>query len=428
MFQSSYKLKTSAKPNQSKADLCRMSSMDDLLAIPKVKQLMKIMQTLFRYDPAYYEQYAFPMIKRMLRYVECLPDSQNNFFADRCGYIEYALLRAEAALNLLGEYIEPRQEEQWTEIQRCWQYALFTAALLQSIGKLFLDYQVDGYNEQGQWLSTWNPLIDGLMPHAPYYAFTMDKCENKELRVRLNLLLAQSILPQAGLLWISSYPEVFEAWLALIQEDTQSVRVLGPILSMADAKVQAEAMEAWLEKQKGQRSRAFRTFDAPSAESIKDLTTLSGVQFVQWLSQQLAAGELAINDPMLKLNPSGLTVHEDLFKLFVKDFPTFKSWQAAQKGFASLGFHDTAVNTAEVLFSRFGRVLPGKLKFNPPGQGSATWVSAVEMMNYALRGVQGVAGKDLHQVMALDKLNAQGQWVATEPVRPTQQRGPHHRG
>jgi integrating conjugative element relaxase (TIGR03760 family) len=408
--------KKSSSPKLKKpiTELTRMESIEDILSSSKNKLLLSKVETAFSWDKARYETHCFSLIKRLLMYCENLPESTNNYFGGRGGLFEFALQRAEAALTLFSGYLIVDEDTQLSETQRCWEYALFSAALLYGIGKLYLDYQIELFDPQGGFIKTWNPMVDKLMQQAPYYALKIDRVTDQTFRSRLNALLAKNIMPEIGFDWLSSQPEIFEAWLGLLNEDLQGVKVLGAILSRADALALAKAIEQWLEKQKSVKPRAFLTFDQPSVDASTDLGQQAGLQFIHWLKQQLESGELVLNDGMVTLAKGALSLNADLFKLFLKDFPTFKSWQAVQKGFSALGFHDASVNTADILFSKFGMVLPSKAKFLNAGSKSKSWVGGTELTNFSLQGAHAVAGKTTEETMVMPKLNQAGEWRVVE--------------
>jgi integrating conjugative element relaxase (TIGR03760 family) len=395
-------------------ELTKMEVLDSLLKAPKYQVLLNEIENHFVLESGRYESHCAALIQRMMLYCEFLPESTNSYYAERGGLIEYALQRTESALSLFSAYLIVEEESGLSELQQCWQYALFSAAMLYGIGKLYLDYDIDLHDIRGGFINKWNPLIDNLILQAPFYKCQIQYDPELTFRRRLNSLLAQMIIPKAGFDWLASYPEIFEAWLALLNEDTQGVKILGALLSRADQMALAKAIARWLKEQGEAKPKSFRTFEQPGIDSTKDLAHQAGLLFLEWLKQQLEQGELVLNEGGLNLSKEGLTINADLFKLFVKDFPTYKSWQAVQKGFLSLGFHDASVDTAEILFTKFGIMLPSKARFYNGSMGTKTWVGAVELMKFASEGGSVIKGKTTESLMNLPKLDAKGDWQLVE--------------
>lgn len=394
-------------------ELTRMESLDTFLNAPKYQVLLKQIASHMVLEPGQYEIYCDALIHRLVTSCEFLAESTNAYYAERGGLIEYALQRTEAALSLFSTYLIIEEGEGLSESQRCWQYALFSAAMLYGIGKLYLDYHIDFYDMRGGFIKKWNPLIDNFIPQAPFYTCEIQYEPELSFRRHLNASLAQMIMPKAGFDWLVSYPDIFEAWLALLNEDIHGVKVLGAILSRADQMALARAIARWL-KEREAKPKSFRTFEQPGIESAKELAQQAGLLFLEWLKQQLEQGELVLNEGGLTVSKEGLTLNSDLFKLFVKDFPTYKSWQAVQKGFLSLGFHDASVNTSEILFAKFGILLPSKARFYNGSMGTKTWVGAVELMKFASEGGSVIKGKTTEVLMDLPKLDAKGNWQQIE--------------
>lgn len=395
------------------AELTQMSDIKSLWLRPKNQQLFAQIEAALSWKKEDQDTYLLPVIKRFLEYVESLPDSTNRFYAEPHGFSEYALQRTEAALTLFAGYLII-EKNGLSAIQRCWQYALFTAALLLGIGKLYLDYNIELYDDFGGYIENWNPVFDNLINKSPYYLLkTQHQANEIGFRTRLNLILAKNILPSSGFEWIASHREIFAAWLALINEDIQGVKVLGAILSRAEDIAMIRALDEWFEKQGlGQKTRTIRTFIDKNTDSNKFLSDQIGVAFIQWLKDKLQTGDLAFNDNdgNLTLSKNGVGLNVELFKLFIKDFPTYKNWQAVQKGFLALGLTDeSGIDTAEISFANFGILLPAKASVYNKSLGVKSWINAVELKDFVMQGKTIVSGQKTENVMTLPHINAKGQ-------------------
>src|SRR3990167_3065459 len=197
MFKDS-KSKPKAGPKRKKklADLNKMHTEQELWDLPKNQKLIANIANNLSLDKESYESYYLPVLKRFLERVESLPDSTNRFYSYQFGMFEYALQRAEAAISLLANYLLVDEGKELSNVQRCWQYAMFTAAILLGVGKLYLDYDIDLYTDSGEFIKTWNPIFDKLIQPVPYYSLNIEHDPSVvETRTRINLILAKIIMP-----------------------------------------------------------------------------------------------------------------------------------------------------------------------------------------------------------------------------------------
>lgn len=404
--------------------LIQMSRGSLLLEEPKfVTLLHRLTLQCEMVDRVSYESCYQPLIEAIVSYVDKLPDSTHRFYDQLGGYLEHIFLRTEVALNLLKPYLLI-DKNRLSKEQACWHYALFSAGLLCGLGKLYIDYQVKLYDKTGVFQTFWNPLVEGLHQTSyDYYTYELSQNANISFRKRLNSVLAIQIIPKEGFDWLASVPEVFETWLALLSEAQGEGRVFEAILTRAEHLLLTESLELLLKNLLTAKSQTFLSTDA----SATDLMTQAGILFLQWLKNQLASGELVLNEGPLSLNDEGLRMDPDVFKLFVRDNPGYKNWEAVQKGFKALGFHDLHVNTAEILFSKFGIVLPGKVRVRNPLQNQTTWLTALEVQHFFSKKAQLAATDHLEKVAEIPKLSDKGVWqksTSLDYLKP----GSHYRG
>jgi integrating conjugative element relaxase (TIGR03760 family) len=223
---------TQAKPLK---DLTRMLTVVQFLGEDKRKTLLNKMRDLCGLETSRYESLCTVLVENLVNYCQSLPETSNSYYSQPGGLVDHSLNRTEAALSLFQEFMVQEQPGFYSEEQMLWQYALYSAAILQGIGKLFVDYQINLFDANGQLLKPWNPLLESLINTGSYYAFDFQKESDIEFRRRLNLLLAKSLMPVSGFTWIASNPQILEVWLALLNEDQRSAGTLGAILIRAEA-------------------------------------------------------------------------------------------------------------------------------------------------------------------------------------------------
>jgi hypothetical protein len=330
------------------------------------------------------------------------------------------------------------QEGELSEEQKLWMYALFSAGILQGMGKLQIDYRVDLFDVNGQLLKQWSPLLESMASVGSYYHFEFQPEGGEDLRRRLNILIARLLMPASGYAWIISNPEVLAVWLALLNEDVRSAGTLGAILIRADAIALQRYFNEFMVKAagaRGSRGNRIGTFVDTVPESVADKERMLGVEFIKWMAEKLASGMIMINKAPLYMVHGGLLMAPDMFKLFIREHPEFKNWQAVQKGFLSLGLHSLGadgsvtsrfeqMNTQQmqsgIVFadSKYGVALPEQMKIHNLKTGEISTISATELVhaaqfnhNYFNRQEHGASPS------ALNHLSVSGEWQA-----PTQQK------
>jgi len=410
---------SSVKPIKSLKDLTRMVTAAQFLAEEKRQSLLQKMKDFSGLEPSRYESLCVTLIENLVNYCQNLPETTNSYFSHSGGLCDYALNRTEAALSLFNEFMVHERPDSLSEEQKLWQYALFSAALLQGIGKLYIDYRVSLFDASGHSLKPWNPLLESLTQTGTYYDYEFQKESDSAFRCRLNLLIAKELMPMSGFVWIASDPQVLAVWLALLNEDHRSAGTLGAILIRADAL----AIQRYLNELliRGHASRGGRlgrasTFAGGAAETLIDKEQAIGVEFLHWLTKSLDEGRIMINKAPLLMVPGGMLMSQEMFQLFVRENPEYKNWQAVQTAFLSLGLHGTGLDGSAVsrfeqdkqmqtgvVFSQYAVGLPASFKVQQTSSGKSESMTAAEFIN-----------KTQFNGSTLQKLAASGQWQTPE--------------
>ncbi|MCC5791248.1 MAG: TraI domain-containing protein [Legionellaceae bacterium] len=433
MFNRSSKREASASRKLVK-DLMRLQSADELFAQERRETLLLSIRSHMDLSDSRYQSLAQSLLLTIVQYYQQLPESTASYYQHAGGLLDHALQRTDAALTIFKSYMQPDGDGKFSEIQLQWQYALFTAALLQGIGKLFIDYQIQIYDAQGTYLKHWNPLRESMLASGSYYHYEFNQQEASEMRSRLNILLARQLMPASGFNWIAANSDILAIWLALLDEDLYRSGTLGCILDNADAVVIQHELNRMHKRYGGKLRRLTRlgTFNDHSAEAQVQLEQQTGIQFLQWVQQALAAGTLMLNKSPLFVVPGGIVLSVDIFKLFIREHPEFKNWQAVQKGFTSLGLHEHAADgsllskfeqhknqhviSGIALGARSAVILPQQARMLHLGSGEVMSLSTVEMINQLRyqRDFQASA-QPVSAVQPLASLSGDGQWLATAP-------------
>ena len=414
-------------------DLMAIVPPSQLLLEGKRQELLHKIIELSALDMSRFDHICLSLIHNLINHCQSIPETSNSYYALPGGLVDHALNRTEAALSLFRHYIVQEAGPSLSEEQKLWVYALFSAGILQGIGKLQIDYRVDLFDANGQLLKQWSPLIESMASVGSHYQFEFQSEGEPDLRRRLNLLMARLLMPANGFAWIISNQEVLAVWLALLNEDARAAGTLGAILIRADAiAIQRYYSESMIKGMGGRGGRPNRisTFVDSVPESVAERERALGVEFIKWLTNQLASGKIMINKAPLLMVPGGMLMSAEIFQLFVREHSEYKNWQAAQNAFLSLGLHSrgtdgSAVSRFEqlnthqmqtgVVFADYAVALPEQMQMHNLNTGEVSSITAVELVHAAQFNNNYVNHQDnsIH-TSPITHLSASGQWQPAE--------------
>ena len=379
-------------------DLTAIMEPVQLLADGKRQDLLLKIKKASAFDAARYDALCLSLIHTTINYCQSLPEASTSYYAMPGGLFDYMLNRTEAALQLFRQYLVQGEQKELSEEQKLWLYALFSAAILQGIGKLYTDYRIDLFDDNGQLLKQWQPLLETMGGSGGYYYHDLQTGDD-DLRCRLNLLFAMRLMPAQGFAWIASNPQVLSVWLALLNEDPNSAGMLGAILQRANAITVQRALQNLLKQNplRGTRTGRITTFSEVIPESSVDRDRAMGAEFVKWLMSELAKGKLLIDKGALLIIKGGMLMSTELFQFFVREHPEYKNWLAIQRGFLSLGLHALGadgkpISRAEqlhtnqshtgIVIEKYAALLPDELQLYHPRTGEVAPTTAVELSQH----------------------------------------------
>lgn len=372
-----------------------------LLAIERRQNVINSYLGRLSFSPERYELIAEPLLANVASFLGEIPETRNSYFSKRGGFLDHALSRTEAALNLARDYFVDDSGEavaDLTQPQKLWMYTLFSAALLRGIGRLITDFNISIYDESGEHQSDYQPLMASLLSHQGYYDYHFSEPEPDVFIRRSTLILAQKLMPEQGMRLISSRRQVFAVWLALLEENDRDAGVFGHLLDSADAMailkyLNEQALSRFAEK-RSLRSTTFIQSDEVRPLKEGELPP-AGVEFIKWFAQKLASREIIINKSPLVQVPGGMLMNPDIFKLFIREMPIFKNWLNVQKAVMQLGIHKVSADGTTthrfidgktkamhsgIVISALGVILPEKMLMID-GKGEQKEVSRKEVAN-----------------------------------------------
>lgn len=427
LFQHQRKSSLSSK-GKSLKDLTRMVNAHFFLSEERRQTLVKKMRVLSGLEASRYDDLCSTIVDNLVHYCQNLPETTHSYYSQPGGLVDHALNRTEAALGLFQEFMLLDQPDAMSEEQKLWQYALYSAALVQGIGKLYVDYRVGLYDINGQFLKEWNPLLESMTSAGIYYFYEFQKEPEIELRRRLNLLMARTLMPVSGFNWIASNPEVLAVWLALLNEDERSAGTLGAILIRAEAIAIQRYLLEFMGRAVSAHGGRYRagTFSGGQPETLLEKEQSVGMEFIRWMIKSLDEGHIVINKAPLFMVPGGLLMCAEIYQLFVREHPEYKNWQAVKTGFLSLALHARAADggvtsrfeakgkmETGVVFSKYALALPASVKVQNMNTGKVESMSATELIHKAQFNSQFMQ-KNSSLVTALQKVNSAGKWQLVE--------------
>ncbi|MDF1756745.1 MAG: TraI domain-containing protein [Legionellaceae bacterium] len=365
-----------------------------------------------------FELLAMPLILKTVKYCQKLPES-SMYYAHLGGLFDLALNRAEAAIHLMRQFLVMEEKDKPSEEQKLWLYALFSAAMLQGLGKLYTDYTVEVYDKNGQHVKCWQPLLESLAGVGEYYYYELLKGDDVDLRNSITPLMARRIMPKPGFEKIMSNKEVFSDWLALLREDKDSARQLVAILDRANAIAIQRYLHSFLLKHGSAHGMGNRlgTFVDTKNDHNLEREMVMGAEFIAWLTASIESGKIILNQSplMVQVTEASVILHPSVLDIYMQEHHKLKNRVAIQKSFLAWKLHlltDAAVDafgqTEKQALSGIHldtAILPEKVKIYNPKTDK---ISSMSSLNLVLN----LQSYGHNQTMS--KLSTAGKWISGE--------------
>ncbi len=383
-------------------------------------ELVKNILTNLNISAVRHEQAVTPLLDEVASNCQLLPSNQHLFYTQAGGLIDYALYRAQSAMALFRQVALPPNTRELSDVQARWAYVMFSASLLKGMGCVCTDYVIDVHDGEGHLLGQWHALWERLVDRADFYYSQPDPKTDDSLRAHLTPLIARTWMPQSGLAWIAEDPEALLTWLQLLQEEHEGFNILEAILE------RAESM-AWQELAKLSLAGLPAVFLGPDARlpSFNDASTHDqqlqsiGLQFILWIRENLARGQMLLNESPLIALHNGLLISPDAFKWFLQHHPQFRNWRLIQQGLMSLGLHDKQFQndnaTAQgLLINKAGLLLPMEVICKQANNNHHFKTQAL-LISSKHQWKEFAQGKSLELAFLNKHLHANGQWLDIDP-------------
>ncbi|RCX31686.1 MobH family relaxase [Thioalbus denitrificans] len=206
---------------------------DSLLA--PLRTLSEAIRSLVGVPDTHWDTLYRPLVESFAAWVQQLPASEAHHHAGPGGLLRHGLEVAHEVLRLRRSSLLPSgaPAEELARLQDVWTYACVTAALMHDIGKPMSDLRVALFDAAGRAQGLWAPLA-GPMPPGFSYRVEFNRGRVYRRHGRIAPLLARHVVPVEGLNWLTSEPEVMDAWLAAIQGEYEEAGPLGVLVLKAD--------------------------------------------------------------------------------------------------------------------------------------------------------------------------------------------------
>lgn len=323
------------------SELVAMITPSAFLKDEKRESLLEKLREASFLKPARFDDLCLSLIYQLIDYAQELPETVNRYYHGSGGLIDHALNRTEAAMALFRECLAREIDSSTppSEEESLWQYVLTSASLLVGIGKLAIEFLVNTHDEKGISLGEWNPLIKPLSASGKYYGYEFLEASSQVFRAHLNVVFAMRLMPKQGFEWIAQNKEALRIWLLLLEEDFEGAETLGAILDRADAlAISRYFLDIPPPFLRLERPIAFGGSLPDPLASAQQVCA----EFWRWLQNMLKSenGKFILNKGPIFMIPGGLLMLPETFRWFMRDHPKYKSLEAIQHAFTSVGIHD----------------------------------------------------------------------------------------
>lgn len=387
-----------------------------ILADEKRQEWLQSIYSSLNFSPIKQTQLIKPLLEEVVGGCQLLPSNQHIFYTQSGGLLDFALFRAQSALLLFKQFVLPPETKELSDEQARYAYLIFSAALLRGMGCLYTDYIVNLYNTEGHLLGTWQPLWERLIDRAEFYQQQPNPSPSDELRALTTPLIARIWMPSSGLAWLSEDKEAFLSWLKLLQEEKEGFNILEAILERAESLAWQELAKLALANLPNASiapdSRLPSFVENPNDDQLR--LQAIGLEFILWINENLARGQMLINQPPLSALHNGLLISQDAFRWFLQHHPQFKNWRLIQQGVMSLGIHEKhfqqqAQNEQGLLIKNPGLLMPKEIIAKISQHAQHTKIQSL-LISTSNQWKQFAQNKVVENELLKKRLNAQGHW------------------
>ena len=242
-----------------------------LLSAPSHVSLLKQLEALADINVDAYDRYFRAAIDRFSAFVQVMPTQPSG---PLCSLLNEGLSRAYLAVKY---YLASAQT-----VNPMLLYAVFSAALMVDLSRVMINHAVVLTDESGDYRGDWLPFTGSMVEQTDYYKLYQLGSVFQRLDNTLTPMLAQSLMPRDGFLWLSTDMVIFAEWLDVLRGDKVTGGQVSHILSLIP-------LDEWMEMVHGLVQVPIAQLDSPATEF--------GDLFLEWLKDGIASGEIDVNSP-----------------------------------------------------------------------------------------------------------------------------------
>lgn len=307
-----------------------------ILQNDKYQEIMRQYPKLVGLKHERYETHCLALLKNFAEFVQDLPETRGGYFSLKGGVLEHSLQRTKIGLTLLRNYFIADEENsgELSEPQKLWAYAVFSAGILQGVGKILVDMNIKYRTSAADKDINWG-VLDGSMRNlgGKYYRYDFGASFPEPFRNRVSMLLARQIMPEEGFKWLASNKDVFAIWLSLLDDDTSGGRTLGPILWMADDL----AINHYFDEMNIHSYTTDKNKDQSFSKLKGDPNAKIGKDFIKWVKKSIASGKISVGNGPVHHVPGGVLLTKDVMSIYVKESSYTKNWRSVQTALTGMG-------------------------------------------------------------------------------------------
>ena len=314
------------------------------------------------------------LLKDFAHRIQLLPI--NDAESEPGGLLRLSLESANRAMKIRRGYMLPNgaTSECISEQTEIWNFAVFSAALLRNIEKSVTEVTISLRNHKGD-ESRWS-LVQGDIPFDVSYQPEFHSQQPVQQRESTPLLIAEQLISQIALEWLTSYPEVNKMWRLTLSGQYDEAGTFGEIIRHTDhgprpaptlrskehknenhnpgkplqASFSSESEIPQVDLQNlilplGMEQIQIRSDISESNEqqNQSESEKEAAQEFTKWLRQQIIEDKIGFNQPTSQLHTvdGGLFLATPvIFTRYLKKRGGLKL-KPLQSGFLSLGIHKT---------------------------------------------------------------------------------------
>lgn len=274
------------------------------------------------------------LVDNFAEFVQNLPSLRNHHLLriDRQLHFSSLVIALREPYIIAGEVLNRVTSHE----KALWNYVAFSSIMLSRLGEFSTQYEVPLCDEKGSYEKHWEPLLGSMIDQGTHYKIRKLITEAPAINKNLNMIVAHSLMPLDGFIWIASNPDALEQWLLGLNVDHEKEGGGGLVAELY------AVTEKWLiVQQKMIDERNLEDYEKFLEELIEELilqhsqgevpylqdeNIYAGEAFEKWLKDGVKSDKLSINKKgaaILATAEGIILLYPEVFEAFRKDNPRY---------------------------------------------------------------------------------------------------------